>query len=226
MAAGGSVDTGACDHYIVGRAFITVDNENVMDIDPLEYAVGIKNKSAVNGSSVEPSDRIYLWLLHLATPICVTELMTSDDCGAAANTTDVCTGVILLEALLIHRMYETGCQSVGALKFTCSRERRDELLATGYVTMAMISAGEIMLGWFDPVDALRLIVDEDDTLSWPVIYNACKGRRTLYNFCCVGRCADGQQLLGVHAHYPITRNRSTHTTQQKLAQTVCELPRS
>ena len=55
---------------------------------------------------------------------------------------------------------------------------------------------------------------------------ASKGRRTLYNFCCVGRCADGQQLLGVHAHYPITRNRSTHTTQQKLAQTVCELPRS
>ena len=43
-----------------------------------------------------------------------------------------------------------------------------------------------------------------------------KGRRTLYNFCCVGRCADGQQLLGVHAHYPITCNRSTHTTQQKL----------
>ena len=99
--------------------------------------------------------------------------MTSDVYGATANTTKVCTGIILLEAMLIHRMYQTGCQSVGGLKFTCSRERRDELLATGYVTMAMISAGEIVLGWFDPVDALRLIYDEDDTLSGPVIYNAC-----------------------------------------------------
>ena len=32
--------------------------------------------------------------------------------------------------------------------------------------------------------------------------------RTLYNFCCVGRCADGQQSLGVRAHYPITRIKS------------------
>ena len=69
----------------------------------------------------------------------MTELMTSDVYGAAANTTKVCTGVILLEALLIHRMYQTGCQIVGALKLTCSRERRDEFLATGHVTMAMIS---------------------------------------------------------------------------------------
>ena len=51
MAAGGSDDTGACDHYIVGRAFITVDNANIMNIDPLGYAVGIKNKLAANGSS-------------------------------------------------------------------------------------------------------------------------------------------------------------------------------
>ena len=54
-----------------------------------------------------------------------------------------------------------------------------------------------------------------------VVEHAGKGRRTLYNFCCVGRCADGQQLLGVRAHYPITYNRSAHTAQQKLAQTVC-----
>ena len=78
-----------------------MDNANIMNIDPLGYAEGIKNKSAVNGSSVEPFDRIYLWLLHLATPICVTKLMKSDVYGAAANTTKVCTGVILLEALLI-----------------------------------------------------------------------------------------------------------------------------
>ena len=77
MADGGSDDTGACDHYIVGRAFITVDNVNIMNLDPLGYAVGIKNKSAVNGSSVEPSDRIYLWLLHLATPICVYRVLRS-----------------------------------------------------------------------------------------------------------------------------------------------------
>ena len=137
MAAGGSDDTGACDHYIVGGALISVDNANIMNIDLLGYAVGIKNKSAVNGSSVEPFDRIYLWLLHLATPICVTELMKSDVYGATANTTKVCSG----EALLIHRMYETGCQSMlnrmyetgcqSMLKFTCSRERRHELLTTG-----------------------------------------------------------------------------------------------
>ena len=206
-----NITTMSVPHYRLGRAYVTVNNGRLFGTHVMKSTIinnNNNNDSPTNAAAASsddnddndnddddddnddigraartPSgpvflntDRIYLWFAHMAPAHMVYRAYSAYRRNLPNS------GVLLLEGLVAERLFETCSQNLGCMTFRCSPQRRDCILARGYVTLQNVRDREVGVYWFTKMCAMGLKVrtaEDAETIDWKDIFMACKASWTI-----------------------------------------------